>query len=119
MLRQRAGRQKRKLAFSLAYNQRTPHFAQYCAGDHVASRKKPRQSCPTQMGFSNASHRSNEEALRLERLRGDVRERLLGVISDWSARDQSEIVEKIVRSETQYPAEAVLRRIRARVQKRS
>jgi hypothetical protein len=70
-----------------------------------------------EMGFSNASDRTNEEALRLERLRGDVRQRLLGVISDWSASDQSEIVEKIVRSEAQYPADAVLKRIRARVQK--
>jgi hypothetical protein len=71
------------------------------------------------MGFPSASDRTDEEALRRELLRSDIRRRLRGVISDWPSGDQSAIVEKIVQSEMRYPSDAILAKIRDRLHRAS
>ena len=66
------------------------------------------------MAVPNASDQSEERALRLNRLKQDIRQRLRNVISDWSEDEQLAIVDKIAESELLY-TDAFLRRTRARL----
>jgi len=83
-------------------------------GGNIALGGNPEQASLPRVAVPNASDQPDERALRLHRLRLDIRQRLRNVISDWPEDAQSAVVEKIAESEMLY-TDAFLRRTRARL----
>jgi hypothetical protein len=83
-------------------------------GGNIALRGNPEQASVARVAVPNASNQPDERALRLHRLKQDIRQRLRNVISDWPEDAQSAVVEKIAESEMLY-TDAFLRRTRARL----